>query len=115
MFDPKKPVVTAAGRPARIICTDRKYLYDGRNLSVLALVVGADGQEVVHAFDATGKGHSDQALVNIKVKKWRWVVYQGELTKITGGAYSSVEEVAKACMIPREKVVGRVMETEIEE
>lgn len=66
-FDPTKPVRTRDGRPARIICTNRKH-----SEPIVALLQDTDGREFPNTFtkdglEYEGMEHSDD-LVNIPEK-----------------------------------------------
>lgn len=49
-----KPVCTRDGRKARIICFDRKYLYDGQAFSIVALVNEGTYSESVYSYTKDG-------------------------------------------------------------
>lgn len=62
-LDLTKPVQLSDGRPARVICTDRK---GPRPVLVLASFSPEGGEEGVWAFDLEGKGYTDKLqLVNV--------------------------------------------------
>ncbi len=78
-FDPKKPVQTRDGRPARIICTDRDHI-DG---PIVALIKNNipnhphEGEEIVVSYHANGMYHSlagdlSSDLINIPEKRSQW-------------------------------------------
>lgn len=82
MFDPTKPVQTRSGKPARILCTDRKY-WDGTR-PLVALVSGGDGEEQLGTYPASGRfldGGSDDPddLVNVpeQTKTYRYIDDEG--------------------------------------
>jgi hypothetical protein len=71
-LDPSKPVQTADGRPARIICTDRDGSYP------IVALVGAEQKPLT--FTANGEQFNPEyvssdgvVLVNTVEKKTRWV------------------------------------------
>lgn len=69
-FDSTKPVRTREGRPARILCTDRKGTYP-----ILALILHKDNFEEHWIYSAEGKvaGTTNECvndLVNVPVTKW---------------------------------------------
>jgi hypothetical protein len=63
-FDPTKPVATRDGRPARIVCSDRKG-----GAPIIALVTNPDGTEGAFFFHPNGQSilfrNSPHDLVNI--------------------------------------------------
>lgn len=60
MFDPTKPVRTRDGRPARIICTDRKALGAA---PIAALVMGVSGEDLSwHNEDGIKYGYHHSAV-----------------------------------------------------
>lgn len=70
-FDPSKPVMTRDGRPARIICTDRKGEYP-----ILALIDDNDGFEGIAIYFANGKNRTKDTpndLVNAPTKRSAWI------------------------------------------
>lgn len=76
MIDLTKPVQTRDGRPARIICTDRKV----PSFPVGALVTESDGLEIFRAYKENGRapgcppgGWDDLDLVNVPEEKVRYV------------------------------------------
>lgn len=73
-FDPTKPVMTRDGRPARIICTDRRAPASGHN--IIALVTEGIGEFTWHFY--SDGSHikntiSRNDLVNIPVKRSGWI------------------------------------------
>lgn len=72
-FDPTKPVQTRDGRPARIICTDRKHSRD----VIVALVTTDTGEERIYDFSEAGFFLSYQEsgvdLVNIPARRHEYV------------------------------------------
>jgi len=71
-IDPKKPVMTRDGRPARIICTDRIG-----NAPIIALVNRHETEFTV-AVTAEGRvpwstGSHESDLINIPAKRTGWV------------------------------------------
>ena len=66
MIDFTKPV-QVRGRPARIICTDRK-----REKPIIALVENDDGSENLYLFHSDGKGHFGN-LENVPEKVTVWM------------------------------------------
>lgn len=72
-FDPTKPVQTRDGRPARIICTDRKHWRD----VIIALVSGENGEEYLCDFSEGGcylsGQESEDDLVNIPARRHEYV------------------------------------------
>ncbi len=73
-FDPTKPAICRNGRPARVICTDRK----GPGGPIVALVSNPEGHEVAKGFMADGTcvfDPSDFDLINVHEKVTRWVYW----------------------------------------
>lgn len=69
-FDPTKPVQTRDGRPARILCTDRKCT----EFPIVAVYSDSDGTECVACYKASGgwsgSGHPhSRDLVNVPEKR----------------------------------------------
>lgn len=92
-FDPTKPVQTRDGRPARIICCDRKH----HNNHIVALVSGRDGAEQVYKYPAsgliyevyTGRQHNDD-LINVPTKVVR-VSFHNVYSETIGTPWDSLE------------------------
>jgi hypothetical protein len=84
-FDPKKPVQTRDGRPARILCTDAKSSFP-----IIALVTMFDGSEAAHPYYAEGNSRSSSIhpfdLVNVPVKRTitvrRWLIVFNDGTSL---------------------------------
>jgi hypothetical protein len=111
-FDPKKPVQTRDGRPVRIVCTDFDSS-DGRN--ILALIKEPLG-ESIRVYDPCGmsRSRSGDDLVNIKVKKWYWLIADygsGWMCK----SYVPMTEQEARSYYSHKHIVGRLLESEIEE
>lgn len=117
-FDPKKPVVAiladGSKRAARIICTDAKGPWP-----IIALTDwGPKDNEtfVEHSwmFDAQGNhvGKRGMHLVNVKVKKWKWVVDANGYISIIG-PYSENEWQKEERHYGH--IFGRIQESLIEE
>ncbi len=90
-FDPTKPVQTRDGRPARILCTDRK----ARALSdhtIVALIDYTDGEQVMF-FRPDGCNSSvlEQGidLVNVPERKSRFVALYRSTRSVGIGGYHS--------------------------
>lgn len=79
-----KPVCTRDGRKVRIICFDRKYLYDGQDFSIVALVNEGTYSESVYSYTKDGlfepgKCHNYD-LMMLPEKKEGWVnVYKNQI------------------------------------
>lgn len=77
-----KPVCTRDGRKARIICFDRKYLYDGQAFSIVALVNEGTYSESVYSYTKDGlyepgKCHNHD-LMMLPQKKEGWIIIHKE-------------------------------------
>jgi hypothetical protein len=78
-FDPTKPPFrTRNGRPARIICTDRR----GEDDPILALVDNGNGGEELNSYKSNGRylfgRETEHDLVNVPQKRKRWLnIYRG--------------------------------------
>lgn len=77
-----KPVCTRDGRKARIICFDRKYLYDGQAFSIVALVNEGTYSESVYSYTKdglyeSGKCHNND-LMMLPQKKEGWIIIHKE-------------------------------------
>lgn len=77
-----KPVCTRDGRKARIICFDRKYLYDGQAFSIVALVNEGTYSESVYSYTKdglyeSGKYHNHD-LMMLPEKKEGWIIIHKE-------------------------------------
>ena len=77
-----KPVCTRDGRKARIICFDRKYLYDGQAFSIVALVNEGTYSESVYSYTKDGlyelgKYHNHD-LMMLPQKKEGWIIIHKE-------------------------------------
>lgn len=88
-----KPVVTMAGRKARIICFDRNDLYP-----IVALIECEDGKEIIGAYSKEGQTEIHEIkgtnLMMLSEKKEGWVnIDKGGSVKITiSSPYSTKEE-----------------------
>lgn len=119
-FDPTKPVQTRDGRKARILCTD--YIHpDG--LSIVALITQPNGEESLLTYTADGRYWTPiedhiTDLVNVPVKKWRWAwkYYHSGMTysAITDSHYTE-EQIVVEMKKNSATILGRILETEIEE
>lgn len=77
-----KPVCTRDGRKARIICFDRKYLYDWQAFSIVALVNEGTYSESVYSYTKDGlyepgKCHNHD-LMMLPQKKEGWIIIHKE-------------------------------------
>jgi hypothetical protein len=72
-FDPTKPVQLDDGRPARVICTNKKSPYP-----IVAIYADSAGEEVATAFDPAGRSRSSKRLVNIPVETVEFINYFGK-------------------------------------
>jgi hypothetical protein len=77
-----KPVCTRDGRKARIICFDRKYLYDGQAFSIVALVNEGTYSESVYSYTKDGlyepgKCHNHDLMMLLQ-KKEGWIIIHKE-------------------------------------
>jgi hypothetical protein len=77
-----KPVCTRDGRKARIICFDRKYLYDGQDFSIVALVNEGTYSESVYSYTKdglyeSGKCHNHD-LMMLPQEKEGWIIIHKE-------------------------------------
>ena len=77
-----KPVCTRDGRKARIICFDRKYLYDGQAFSIVALVNEGTYSESVYSYTKDGlyepgKCHNHDLMMHPQ-KKEGWIIIHKE-------------------------------------
>jgi hypothetical protein len=98
-FDATKPVQTRDGRPARIICTDRKGSYGGSNQPIIALIKQANGDEGTITYCSDGKfwnladSHACD-LVNIPTKRKVYVVIfdRGDSTALHSSICSDCAE-----------------------
>lgn len=113
--NPNRQVVTRDGRPARIICTDRKSInsFDG---PILALInIKEEGREPCYSYSPDGEvyenGESEFDLFFAPVKKEGWVnLYTGYLFNVyVVSKIFSTEEDAK-----KEKPVNYVATIKIE-
>jgi hypothetical protein len=93
-FDPTKPVRCRDGKPARIICTDRK----GPHAPIVALVTFGDEKEIIRSYTAKGAYYSEGTehpndLVNISrtCKVWGIVFEFGEHKLLHASAYHTEE------------------------
>jgi len=97
-FDPKKPVQTRDGRPARIVCRDAKGSYP------IVAMIEIDGEEQPKTYTADGKfdrfGGLPLDLINIPTKRTGWVnvypPYEGSMQiAFLSDAYRTREEADK--------------------
>jgi hypothetical protein len=88
LFDPKKPVQTRNGRPARILCADAKGAFP-----IIALLTMSDGSEAVNIYYAEGNVRSPHEsaihpfdLVNVPEKRTitvrRWLIVYNDGTTL---------------------------------
>jgi hypothetical protein len=108
-LDLTKPVQTRDGRPARIVCTDRKR----ENYPVLALVTNSTGFEEVTSHCADGKFYesgkiSHHDLVNVPPKVVS-ELYRNVYPNNSIGAYYSTLSAAKREASP--DVIGQIKRT----
>jgi hypothetical protein len=90
-FDPKKPVQTRDGLPARIICTDRKYHSFGSSGEIpLVVLIMEKGQETIVCRPANGRCCDDYDsngdIINIPQKREGFVnIYPREIFETIAG------------------------------
>lgn len=131
-IDLKKPITTRDGRPVRILATDVSgFLPNGsmrgelRHDLILGLIRNSDGTDETkrwkpEGFDVNGVGVTNPGdLVNVKIKKWQWAYLDGPSFVTRGGVtvmhYASKHEAHTALCDDEKVIVGRILETEIEE
>lgn len=93
------PVQTTDGRPARIICFDRK----GKNKPIVALIYNKEDDEEYHHFYyndgtfLTSKNKSDEDLVMVSTRKEGWVNIYSSSIYVAGisNVYETKEEALK--------------------
>ena len=96
------PVVTASGRPVRVLCFDRNHLAES---NIVALVKDPNGEDRVLIFCMDGRyacGNSDFDLRMAPVKKTRWVnIYPPCSDGSCGTVHSSKDLADKAASFDR--------------
>jgi hypothetical protein len=104
-FDPTKPVQTRDGRPARILCTDKR----GNGYPILALITEDSGEEFACSFTVNGHNCSDGLdglelpcdLVNVPEKREGWInvypVPESPWRTPSSWLYPTMEEAIEAC------------------
>lgn len=109
-FDPTKPVQLRDGRPARILCTDTKGL---RPILALHLIDGLVECPMKHYRNGqVGDSQCGVDLVNVPVKKWKWVYSLNGFTYVTDRHYANKNDVKGSDYFT---IIGRILESEIEE
>lgn len=93
--NPSRKVVTRDGRPARIICTDRKGAKP-----IIALVNNRLSEELCHAFYSNGKVFSDEDngldLFFASEKYEGWInIFRGKDSPFTGNIIFASKEEAE--------------------
>ena len=79
-----KPVCTRDGRKARIICFDRKFLFNGVSYPIIALIENTDKEEIIYGYNEEGKviiehdtPYKDD-LMMLPEKKEGWIIIHKE-------------------------------------
>ena len=116
MIDFSKPIQTRNGHKVRIICSDRQAPHP------IVGLVALSGVDNILSWDTNGvyagrskhAPESDWDLVNVKVKKWRWVWQYNEATKPNMSHEFYTEEEAKK-MFDEATHLEKIDFTEIEE
>lgn len=87
-LDINKPVMTRDGKPARIICTDRKG-----SSHILVALVEEDGRESFWSYRADGQKFEDRQgpldLVNVPTAHTGWI----HIYKMPSGIYLATGEI----------------------
>lgn len=137
-IDTTKPLHTRDGKPVRILCTDlkgyrnviEKDLYgnysrirpDFRTDLLLGLILNDDGSEETKRWTPEGLDLSytrpdneekPTDLMNKKIKKWRWVYKDKCYGYCVLSQHYSEKELKT--YFPELEIMGRILETEIEE
>jgi len=108
-------VQTRNGLKARIICTDCSAI----DYPIVALVQYHPGEESPLQYRSNGQFRCvteeyQWDLVNIRVKKWVWIYRSGYTNDLTQTNLQS-ECSIKRILGPRDHIIGRILESEIEE
>ena len=116
VFNPTKPVRTREGASARIICTDYRTPYLNGPERVIALIANSQGKEFVAFYrcDGTHVANKELCLINVPTKKWIWAIQfkNNNHNFLTPSYYTEAEVKAKYF---ESSIVGRILESEIEE
>lgn len=95
-----KPVCTRDGRPARIVCFDRRGIKYDKPFPILALVDGEEQEEAIayHEDGTQCTGETSYNLFMVSEKKSGWInVYKDEVDEeyTRGHIYDSKEDAIK--------------------
>lgn len=112
----KHPVQTRDGRPARIICYDKK----GTEYPIVALIYNNEREcEIIEEYSIDGKASihliDNRDLVMAPVTKEGWVnVYKDKEKIITGNVYTTEEEAIERSSDLKEEPIVYIATTKIE-
>ena len=112
------PVCTRDGRPARIVCFDRKGIKYEKPYPILALVDGEEQEEVIAYYEDGSSAYGAQIddLCMAKVKKTGWVnIYDDGGGHYTTGntIYDSEQEADEAAFGAQTKIDTIQIEFEV--